>query len=64
MAHKYFLKAVYNKINKKEYKLLIWQYNVQHINIITIKDVIIVEKVREKNLLEDPVDTTALAKVT
>lgn len=36
------------KIYKKKYKLQIWQYNIYHINIITIKDVIILEKVKEK----------------
>ena len=63
-AHKYFLEAFYNRSNKKEYKLQIWQHNVGHINIITIKDVIILEKIREKKkLLEALVDKTTPARV-
>ncbi len=33
-AHKYLLKAFYNKTNKKEYDSQIWQHNVRHINIM------------------------------
>ena len=62
-VHKYLLKALYNKTNKKKYKSHIWQHNVRHINIITIKDGIISEKVREKKLSEGPVDTTVPAEV-
>ena len=47
-AHKYLLKAFYNRTNKKEYNLQIRQHNVCHTNIITMKDVIIEEKAREK----------------
>ena len=50
-AHKYLLKAFYNKTNKKEYKLQIWQHNVQNTNIIAIKDMIITEKARKKEKL-------------
>ena len=46
--HKYLLKAFYNRTNKKEYDLQIWQYNVCYTNIIAMKDVIIKEKTREK----------------
>lgn len=35
-------------INKKEYNVQIWQYNICHINIILIKDMIILENAREK----------------
>ena len=63
-AHKYLLRVFYNRMNKKEYNLQIWQYNVWHTNIIAMKDVIIEEKAREKEgLLESIADTTASAKV-
>ena len=63
-AHKYFLKAFYNKTNKKEYDLQIWQYNVCHTNIIAMKDVIISEKAREEKMQSESIaDMTALAKV-
>lgn len=47
----YLIKAFYNKINNKEYKLQIWQHNVQHINIITMKDIIFLDKVEEEKEL-------------
>ena len=47
-AHKYLLKAFYNRTNKKEYDTQIWQHNVRHTNIIAMKDVIISKKVLEK----------------
>ena len=63
-VYKHFLKAFYNRTNKKEYNLQIWQYNICHTNIIAIKDGIIEEKVREKEeLLKGIVDTISLAKV-
>ena len=63
-AHKYLLKAFYNRTNKKEYDLQIWQHNVRHTNIITMKDVIIKEKAMKKErLLESITDTTAPAEV-
>ena len=63
-AHKYLLKTFYNKTNKKEYKLQIWQCNVRHTNIIVMKDVIILEKARKEEMLsEDIADTTMQAKV-
>ena len=64
MAHKYFLKAFYNKTNKKEYNLQICQHNVCYTNIIAIKDRIILEKVKvEEMLLEIITDTIALIKM-
>lgn len=48
MTYKYFLKTFYQKINKKEYMLKILQYNTRYTNIITIKEVIISEKAKEK----------------
>ena len=63
-AHKYLLKAFYNRTNKKEYNSQIRQDNVRHTNIIAIKDMIIKEEVREKEgLLEGIADTTAPAEV-
>ena len=63
-AHKYLLKAFYNRTNKKEYESQIWQHNVRHTNIIAMKDVIISEKIREKEKLsEGPLDITAPAEV-
>ena len=62
-VHKYFFKTFYNKINKKEYELQIWQHNVHYTNGIAMKEVIISEKARKKKLLEDTVDTIAPAKV-
>lgn len=44
MVHKYFFNMFYNKINKKKYKLQIWQYNICYTNIIKIKNEIILEK--------------------
>ena len=63
-AYKYFVKAFYNRTNKKEYDLQIWQYNICHTNIITMEDVISEEKAKEKEgLLEGIADTTVLAEV-
>ncbi len=62
-ANKYLLKAFYNRTHKKEYESQIWQYNVRHTNIIAMKDIIILEKAREKKLLEGLADTTAPAEV-
>ena len=64
VTHKYLIKIFYNRTNKKEYDLQIWQYNICYTNIIAIKDVIIIEKVKEKKkLFEDIANTTVLAKV-
>lgn len=63
--HKYFFKNFNNKINKKKYNLQIFQHNVHYTNKIIIKDVIILEKTKEKKkLLEDIADITMSAKVT
>lgn len=63
-AYKYFLKVFYNKTNKKEYKSQIWQYNIRNTNIIAMKNIIILEKAREKEKLsEDTANTTALVEV-
>ena len=47
-AHKYLLKAINNKTNKKKYDTQIRQHNIHHTNVITMKDVIISKKVQEK----------------
>lgn len=62
--YKYFFKVFYNKINKKEYNLQIWQYNIYYTNIIIIKDVIILEKTKKKEKLSiDIADITTLVKM-
>ena len=61
VAHKYLLKAFYNRINKKDYDLQIWQYNVRHTNIIAIKNVIIKEKAREKKGLSKGITDTTVS---
>lgn len=67
-VHKYFFKAFYNRINKKEYNLQIRQHNVRHTNIITIKKILATaEKGRkdEKQLvIENLLDNIAMAEVT
>ena len=51
-------------MNKKEYNSQIWQHNLRYTNIIAIKDVIIIEKAKEKEKLSKSIaDITTLAKV-
>lgn len=45
---KYLFKALYNEINNKVYNLQIWQYNMCNTNIITLKNLIILEKFSQK----------------
>lgn len=60
-THKYFFKPFNNKINKKKYNLEIWKHNICHINIIMIKDIIILEITKEKKRLsKDIVSITTL----
>ena len=62
--HKYFLKIFYNKTNKKGYNLLIWQPNIRLINIIVIKNIIILKKTKKKKeLLINILKTIVLAKI-
>ena len=56
-VHKCLLKVFYKRTNKKEYDLQIWQHNICHTNIFTIKDVIIEEKTREKKKLLEVIVT-------
>lgn len=64
MAHKYLFKVFYNKINKKKYNFQIWLYSIRHTDIIVIKDIIILEKTREKEELSGSIaDKTMLTKV-
>ncbi len=53
VEYKYFFKAFYNRINRKKYDFQILQYKICHINIIVIKDIIIIAKkdVENKKLL-------------
>ena len=44
-SHKYFFKAFYKRIKKKEYKLQILKHNICYANVITIQDVILIAKV-------------------
>lgn len=63
-VYKYFLKVFYNKTNKKEYELQIWQNNICYTNIIAMKSVIILEKHKErKKLLRSIADITTSAEV-
>lgn len=64
MMYKYFLKAFYNKTNKKKYKLQISLNNVYYTNIIAMKDVINTKKVREKKRFKNIIDIITLAEVT
>ena len=43
-AHKFFFKAFYNKTNKKEYNVQIWQHNIRHTNVIAMKDMVTSKK--------------------
>lgn len=64
IKYKYFFKIFYNRTNKKKYNLQIWQYNVHHINIIVMKNIIILKKAREKEKLSISIlDTITSAKM-
>lgn len=43
-----FLKIFYYKTNKKKYNFQIWQYIICYINIIIIKNRIILKKTKKK----------------
>lgn len=65
-VYNYFLKIFYNKTNKKQYNLQIWQHNIQYKNRITIKDVIILAKKsrnNEKPLVIENVNKTIIAEI-
>lgn len=65
MVHKYLFKAFHNKTNKKEYDLQIWEHNVRYTNIIVMKNITILEKVRKKKvLLVGILDTTASTEMS
>lgn len=63
MAYRYFLKAFYDKTNKKEYKSQIWQHNICHTNIIAMKNLIILKKTKEKKRSKNTQNTTVLIKI-
>lgn len=63
-VYKYLLKAFYNRINRKEYELHIWLYNMWHINIIAMKDIILLKKIgKKRELLKDIADISVSVKV-
>ncbi len=60
-AHKYLLKALYGRTNWKEYKSQILKYNIRHINVIAMQDVILIAKIlvgsaKRKQLVVDTPD--------
>ena len=65
IAHKYLLKAFYNRTNKKEYDAHIRQHNIRHKNVIIMKDVVISKKAQEKErqLIVRNADKIAQAEV-
>ena len=63
MAYRYFLKVFYDKTNKKEYKLQIWQHNICHTNIIVMKNLIILKKAKEKKRSNSTEETTVLIEI-
>ena len=48
-VHKYFLKAFYEKINKKKWKLQILKHNICYINVIAMQDFILIVKIPVKS---------------
>lgn len=63
VVHKYIPKLFYNRTNKKEYNMQIWEYNVCYTNIIEIKDIPILEKKKEREKLSEEIaDTTTPAE--
>lgn len=54
----------YNKTNKKEYNLQIWQNNIRYTNIISVKNIIILKKASKIEELSGGIaDKIAPAKV-
>ncbi len=62
-AYKNFLKAFYNKTNKKEYNSQIRQHNLRHTNIIAMKDVITMAERGGELLAMENADKTVIAEV-
>lgn len=61
VTHKYLQKMFYGQTNKKKYKSYILMYNIRHINIIAIQDVILIVKLLDwsdikKQLVADTFD--------
>lgn len=48
MIHKYLFKIFYNKINKEKYNLQICQYNIHYKNVIIMRNIIILKKIKRK----------------
>ena len=57
-AYKYIFKTIYNKTSKKRYNSQICQHNVCNTNIIVMKDIIILEKTKEKKMLSKGIANT------
>ena len=45
VANKYLFKAFYRKINKIKYELEILKHNIRYINIIAMKNMILIAKI-------------------
>lgn len=67
MKHKYLLKTFNNRSNKKEYNSQIQEHNVYYINIIVIKDMVVVierdGKNKEQLVIKNLLDKTLMAEV-
>ena len=66
VVYKYFLKAFYNRTNKKEYDSQIRKHNIRYTNIIVIKDMIAAAKRGRKNgepLAMENVDKTVMGEL-
>ena len=44
VTHKYLLKALYRRTNKKEYELQILEHNIRHTNVIAMQNAILIAK--------------------
>ena len=65
VVYKYLLKVFYRRINKKEYKLQIFEHNIRHINIIAMQNAILIVKVPVGSVKKIELDVDLLdAEVT
>lgn len=65
-VYKYFPKSFYNRTNKKEYNLQIWLYNIYHMDIFIMKNMIKADEKNNKNgepLVIENVDKTTIVEV-
>lgn len=66
VINKYLFKAFYNRINKNKDDLQIWLYNICVLNIIAIKNVIVVavrDRKNGKSLIIENMDKTIITKI-